>query len=251
MLLLMISCILQIQTKFTAAFGQDPGTGPYDPDASIPEQVHASIKTSLRNLSTPPDGPTYLDSVVLHAPYDNITDTLAVWDTLKTYVPHTIRSIGISNTTLHVLKLLGGGGKQEGQGGATEPDEDEDFLPAVVQNRFQEIGGYDAELRAHCRRVGIAYQSFWTLSANPALLRGGPVARLVGSVDGLSAPGALYCLVLGLGGTAVLDGTSSGAHMEEDIEAAGRVERWAQTDEGRKVWDVALAEFKAAIGEMD
>src|SRR5580692_7256736 len=50
---------LYLQTKFTALSGQDPTRIPYDPKASLPEQVAQSVAVSLVNLQT-----DYLDCVL-------------------------------------------------------------------------------------------------------------------------------------------------------------------------------------------
>ncbi len=44
---------------------------PYDPKASLSEQVAQSFQTSLKNLQTP-----YLDCLVLHSPLPNHQQTL-------------------------------------------------------------------------------------------------------------------------------------------------------------------------------
>ena len=55
---------LFIQTKFTPINGQDRSKPlPYDPRASLVEQVQQSFATSLKNLRT-----NYVDSLVLHSP---------------------------------------------------------------------------------------------------------------------------------------------------------------------------------------
>jgi diketogulonate reductase-like aldo/keto reductase len=57
---------LYLQTKFTSISGQDPNQVPYEPTASLGEQVAQSFRRSLENLQT-----TYLDCLVLHSPMDN------------------------------------------------------------------------------------------------------------------------------------------------------------------------------------
>jgi diketogulonate reductase-like aldo/keto reductase len=55
---------LWIQTKYTPIGGQDTTKPlPYDPKASIEEQVKSSVETSLRQL-----GVDYLDGLLLHSP---------------------------------------------------------------------------------------------------------------------------------------------------------------------------------------
>merc|ERR1712032_145691 len=43
--------------------------------------------------------------------------------------------------------------------------------PVVLQNRFYGDSGYDFQLRDFCLKHGISYQSFWTITANPHVLR--------------------------------------------------------------------------------
>lgn len=51
-------------SRFTSLDGQDPKQPlPYDPKASITQQVNQSFRRSLENL-----GVEYIDSVVLHSP---------------------------------------------------------------------------------------------------------------------------------------------------------------------------------------
>jgi diketogulonate reductase-like aldo/keto reductase len=43
--------------------------------------------------------------------------------------------------------------------------------PSFLQNRFYRESGYDREIRAFCAEHSIKYQSFWTLSANPMIIK--------------------------------------------------------------------------------
>lgn len=194
--------------------------------------VHQSIKKSLSPIKE--DGPRfYLDSVVLHSPFRDLQDTLTVWKTLEQYHPHQIRNLGISNTSLSVLKAL---------------HSEATVKPAVVQNRFHDRTGYEVELRDFCRSHGIVFQSFWTLSANPALARSPPVVE-VAQDAGVPTVAAFYSLVLGLEGITVLDGTTSEVHMRDDLEGIEKVGLWAE-GEGAKSWSSALATFKRLIGQI-
>jgi diketogulonate reductase-like aldo/keto reductase len=67
------------------------------------------------------------------------------------------RSLGISNTyDIRVLRQLFSEARVK---------------PTVLQNRFYADSGYDEEIRQFCAENGIAYQSFWTLTANPHILK--------------------------------------------------------------------------------
>jgi len=233
---------IQIQTKFSPIDAHDPEDTPYDPHASITEQVKQSIATSLKNLSTtasypsqpgsPTEDTTYLDSVVLHSPLRTLPQTLEAWTTLESFVPSgQIRNIGISNANLPVLKTLWDNVK---------------IKPAVVQNRFYRDTEYDIPLRQFCREKGIVYQSFWTLSANPALLRHPSVATLAGNAN-VSKEVGLYAMVLALEGTVVCNGTTS--HMVEDVEGLAKVKEWVEREENDYQWKDLLKHFKDATGD--
>ncbi|KAH8161303.1 hypothetical protein CIB48_g6961 [Xylaria polymorpha] len=201
---------LFIQTKFTPVGGQDLHNMPYDAKAPLEEQVHASVASSLINFTFDESVTAYIDSLVLHSPpSDRFSDLLKVWKALETYVPHRIRQLGISNTDLHVVNRL-----------CTSPDVS--IRPAVVQNRFYPATQWEADLRAYCRIQRITFQTFWTLSGNPELMRSAPVQELV-KATGISTPVAV---------TEVLDG-------------------FAQSSDGRATWVACLDGFKTLIGESD
>ncbi|KAI1388762.1 Aldo/keto reductase [Hypoxylon trugodes] len=227
---------LYLQTKFTSIGGQDPNDLPYDPSAPLEEQVHSSIASSLENFRYSGSEDPYIDSLVLHSPLRTLPDTIQIWKTLETYVPHKIRQLGISNTPLQVLDYL-----------CKSPDIG--VRPACVQNRFYPATGWEVDLRAYCRGAGIVFQSFWTLSGNPQLLGSMPVRKLATSAN-VELPVALYALVLGLEGTVVLDGTTNEAHMKGDLEGIGIVNRYAESG-GQPIWSDCLNEFKGIIGENE
>ncbi|KAF2770707.1 hypothetical protein EJ03DRAFT_373566 [Teratosphaeria nubilosa] len=93
--------------------------------------------------------------------------------------------------------------------------------PAVVQN-------YELAIRAFCAEKGIVYQSFWTLTANPQLLRSKSVVDLAESVGVTSA---LSALVSGLGNVSILNGTTNARHMEKDLKGLSKVAAWASMNE--------------------
>jgi diketogulonate reductase-like aldo/keto reductase len=210
---------------------------PYDPKASVTEQVHASIKSSLHNLRPSEDPKTaddaYIDTVVIHSPLRTLQQTLEAWVALETYVPHRIRNLGISNCSLPVLRAL-----------FTAPEAK--VRPAVVQNRFYEDTLFDTELRIFCRENQIIYQSFWTLTANPDLVRSDPVQQLATAAQ-ISPAAALYTLVMGLGDIAVLNGTTNEGRMKEDLAAPIVVQDFIQTHPEQ--WQQLLQGFQAAVGD--
>ncbi|KAK5123783.1 hypothetical protein LTR85_002419 [Meristemomyces frigidus] len=220
---------IYVQTKYTSINGQDPNKMPYDPKISISEQAYASVASSLENFGSAEAA--YIDCLVLHSPFPTPQQTQEAWRAMESHVPHTVRSLGISNIYhLPGLRAL--------YDSAT-------VKPVVVQNRFHRDTGYDADVRAFCAEKGIAYQSFWTLTANPHLLRLQAVA-FVAQNAGVSMQVALYGLVLGLGKVSILDGTTNAGRMVEDLEGVKLIQAWRETEP--KNWAKAQQAFEAALG---
>lgn len=199
------------------------------------EQVHASIKSSLHNLRPAADpksvGDAYIDTLVLHSPFSTVAQTLEAWSAFETYVPERIRNLGISNCTLSVLQEL-------------QTSSQVKIKPAVVQNRFYPDTLFDVPLRAFCREHQIIYQSFWTLTANPALVQSAPVQQLATQLE-ISPAAALYSLVMALGNVTVLNGTKNESRMREDLAAPGKVAQFTRDQSAS--WQADLADFKRLI----
>lgn len=192
---------LWLQTKFTPLAGQDASKPlPYDPSTPLAAQVAASAASSLRNLRT-----DYLDCLILHSPCARPSDTLAVWRAFEAlHASGAVRALGISNIyDADALAALYASAAVK---------------PSAVQNRFYADSGYDAGVRAFCAAHGIAYQAFWTLTANPRLLASPLVARVAAARKGTRAQ-ALFALLRAVGATP-LCGTTDAAHMREAVAAA-------------------------------
>ena len=125
--------------RFTPIDGQDRSQPiPYNPTDPIPKQITTSVQKSLANLHT-----TYLDSYLLHSPFPTWEQTLEAWQTLAALQDAgTVRLIGVSNiySAAMVLRLSAVRAVQ------------------VVQNRWYEGNGWDADVHAVCRKQGIMYQ---------------------------------------------------------------------------------------------
>lgn len=208
---------------------------PYDPKASVTEQVHASIKSSLHNLRPSAGSESaedaYIDMLILHSPLSTLAQTVEAWLAFESYVPHRIRNLGISNCTLPILKEL---------------SSQVNVPPAVVQNRFYSMTQFDVPLRAFCRENDILYQSFWTLTANPELARSSPVQQLALQAN-ISPAAALYSLVLGLGKTTVLNGTTNKAHMAADLDAPKKIAKLVEDQPA--LWSKVITNFQELIGD--
>ncbi len=190
---------LFVQTKFTPLDGQDPRRVPYDPEATLSQQVAQSFSASQRNLGT-----DYVDSLVLHSPLFPFIRLSEVWKAMEKIVREGgARQLGISNCyDLNVLRRL---------------YDEADVKPAVVQNRFYPDTGYDTELRAWCRERGIIYQSFWTLTANPHILAAMPLLQIA-SKHNKNVVQVLFNY-LNRCGIIPLNGTTSPVHMASDLQS--------------------------------
>lgn len=186
-----------LQTKFTPLSGQDPRQVPYDKNASVELQVAQSFETSKKNLQT-----EYVDSLVLHSPMAPHALLMRVWKAMeKIQNSGGALQLGISNCyTSEVIKSLYA---------------DANVKPAVVQNRFYQETGYDADLRHWCSNHGVIYQSFWTLTANPHILASNIVRTIAKKYNKTEAQ--IFFRYLSHSGIVPLTGTSSEQHMREDL----------------------------------
>jgi diketogulonate reductase-like aldo/keto reductase len=209
---------LYLQTKFTPLSGQDPRQVPYDPRASLTEQVAQSFAASLRNLQT-----DYLDCLILHSPLPAPQQTLEVWRAFESLVDAGgARQLGISNcyTPRDLERLC----------------HDSRIKPAVVQNRFYAETGYDRAIRAICGRQRIVYQSFWTLTANPQVLAHATVGALASIHQ--RTPAQILFRYLTQSGVVPLTGTRSETHMREDLS----IVEFELTDAERRAMDNIFVE---------
>lgn len=188
---------LYVQTKFTPLSGQDPQRVPYDVDAPLRDQVAQSFTVSLRNLQT-----SYLDALVLHSPLRRDEQTLEAWQAMETLVDTGgVKRLGISNCyDLKTLESLYRSSRVK---------------PTVIQNRFYAESDYDIDIREFCTKHGMAYQSFWTLTANPHLLADETVRLL--SLKYQRSPAQILFRYLAHVGVTPLTGTTSAQHMHEDL----------------------------------
>jgi len=189
---------LFLQTKFTPLAGQDPQRIPYDPSQTLAVQVAQSFEASQRNLQS-----EYVDSLVLHSPLFPYSHLSQVWGAMEQiYHSGGARGLGISNCyDLELLQRL---------------YRDSEVKPSVVQNRFYEESGYDIELRAWCDEVGILYQSFWSLTANPHILKSREFFALTQEYNKTEAQ-ILY-RYLNHVGIVPLIGSTSQHHIREDLD---------------------------------
>ena len=204
---------LFLQTKFTSLGGQDHRL-PYHPNADPASQVRQSFASSLEHLRT-----TYVDSYVLHGPSSRRGLTGEDWEVWRAmealHQGGQARRLGVSNVSLEQLSTLHGGSVVK---------------PAFVQNRCFASSGWDAEMRAFCAANGVVYQAFSLLTANPNALRSRPVSDAAARTGRRPAQ-VVFAFALSVG-MLPLTGTTSAAHMREDIAC---LELELTTDEVRAI----------------
>jgi diketogulonate reductase-like aldo/keto reductase len=189
---------LFLQTKYTYRRGQDHRL-PYDPAASLADQVHQSVASSLEHL-----GIDYIDSFLLHGPASGYgwTDADAeVWEAMR----HErdggrTRLLGVSNVALEHLEQIGAGHAE---------------LPAFVQNRCFARLGWDREVRRFCAQHNIVYQGFSLLTANPEVMQHPPFIDLAAKLDATPAQ-VVFAFARALG-MVPITGTSNADHMQQDL----------------------------------
>ena len=188
---------IYLQTKFTPRDGQDPQRTPYDPGASLTEQVAQSFRASLQNLRT-----DYVDGLILHSPLQDERDFMEVWRAMEHIVEMGgARQIGLSNCyQMDILRYL---------------HDRAAIKPAILQNRFYANTRYDRDLRGFCREQGMIYQSFWTLTANPQVLSS-VIVRDIAARYALTPAQVLFRYLTQIG-VVPLTGTQDPRHMQDDL----------------------------------
>ena len=191
---------LFLQTKFTSVDGQDHRT-PYDPSAELTVQVGQSFESSLTHLGT-----DYLDSYVLHAPFQRRGLGEADWEVWAAMEglcrSGKTRMIGISNVMAGQLEQL---------------CEQAELKPMIVQNRCFAALGWDREVREICRCHGIIYQGFSLLTANRQV-RGDPEIHAIAKRLGTGPAQVIFGFAIQVG-MQPLTGTTNPQHMTEDLAA--------------------------------
>lgn len=209
---------LFLQTKFTYAGGQDHRL-PYDPRAPYAAQVEQSFASSLSHLHV-----SSVDSYVLHGPeggYGLTEGDLEVWRAMEALAgAGKTRLLGVSNVSLGQLQAL---------------HRHAAVKPAFVQNRCFARDGWDAGVRAFCRDHGLVYQGFSLLTANAREVASPAIAGIAKRI-GRTPAQVVFRFALEVGMIA-LTGTTSAAHMREDLACLDFI---LEADDVRAVEGVGL-----------
>jgi diketogulonate reductase-like aldo/keto reductase len=189
---------LFLQTKFTSKDGQDHRT-PYDPKAPLTVQVKQSFASSLQHLGT-----DYLDSYVLHAPFQRrgLSDAdWEVWAAMEALCRSAeTKTIGVSNISAAQLVQLCARAE---------------IKPMFVQNRCFAALAWDRDVREICRSQNIIYQGFSLLTANTKVLAD-PEVRAIARRHGAGIAQIIFRFAMQIG-MLPLTGTTSLDHMKEDL----------------------------------
>ncbi len=187
---------LFIQTKYTYPNSQDHRL-PYDIHAKHPAQVRQSFQSSLEHLQI-----DHIDSYVLHGPLDNFAlaeEDLQVWQEMESIKNEGKTSyLGVSNVNIEQLQELFEGSK---------------IKPTFVQNRCFAAQGWDKQIREFCMKNKIFYQGFSLLTANAYVL---PKIGIIAKKVNKTPAQVLFRFAMHIG-VIPLTGTSSRAHMKEDL----------------------------------
>ena len=190
---------LFLQTKFTFQSGQDHRL-PYDPSASIADQVEQSFASSLDHL-----GVSYLDSYLLHGPCRGVglhADDLEAWHAMeKLHDSGRVRKLGISNVSLEQLQSL-----------LTKTR----VTPSYVQNRCYATMAWGRDVRAFCKDNGMVYQAFSLLTAN-ARIRSHPTLIEIAARHNRNVSQVIFRFAIDAG-MIPLTGTSQSEHMRMDLD---------------------------------
>lgn len=191
---------LFLQTKFTFRGGQDHRL-PYDPEASIGDQVRQSFERSLEHL-----GVERLDSLVLHGPSARRGLGRAdeeAWRAMEALQRSgRVAALGVSNVSGEQLDAL---------------LELAEVRPTFVQNRCYASRGWDAAVRRRCDEAGLVYQGFSLLTANRDALAADGVKAIARAHDA-TVPQVIFAFARQLG-MIPLTGTTDPAHMAQDLAA--------------------------------
>ncbi len=188
---------LYIQTKFTPIDGQDKNNMPYLITDDLKTQIRKSFEKSKLNLKV-----EYIDSYILHSSIFPGKKLIEAWLTMEEfYHSKEVGQLGISNCyDLDVLKYL---------------YNNSEVKPAIVQNRFYAQSGYDKEIRVWCKQMGILYQSFWSLTANPEIVNSSLINQLSKKYN--KTKEQIFYKFLNELGIIPLNGTTSNEHMKLDL----------------------------------
>jgi pyridoxine 4-dehydrogenase len=172
------------------------------PDGS-PLRLRASVEASLRRLRVEQIG-----LYQLHRPDPNVPLEESVGALARLQAEGKIHHIGLSNVSLTQLEAMR----------AIAPI-------AAVQNRYSVVERTSEDVLAYCASNGIAFLPYGPLGANPMrqgaplAADAGPLAAVASQLGATPSQVALAWLLQHAANVVVIPGTTSVAHLEENVAA--------------------------------
>ncbi len=174
-----------------------PRRGAWDRNGR-PEHLRAACEASLRRLKL-----ERIDLYQLHAPDPDVPfeDSVGTFAELRS--EGKIRHVGLSNVSVDQLRRA------------------QRLAPvASVQNRFNISDRSSEDVLGECEREGIAFLPWYPLEAGASARGAGALARVAGRHGATAAQVVLAWLLARSPVIAPIPGTSSTAHLEENVAAA-------------------------------
>jgi pyridoxine 4-dehydrogenase len=163
-----------------------------------PEHLRAACEASLRRLRV-----ERIDLYQLHAPDPKVPLEESVGELARLRAEGKIRHVGVSNVSVEQLRTALG------------------IVPvASVQNRFSLAERRSEDVLRECERVGIAFLPWYPLAVGALARAGGALERVAAAHDATPAQVALAWLLHRSPVVCPIPGTSSRAHLEENVAAA-------------------------------
>jgi len=175
-----------------------PGPGRWDEDGR-PEHLREACEGSLRRLK--------LDRIFLyqfHRPDPSVPFEESVGALAELQLEGKIAHVGLSNVTVDELRRAQG------------------IVPIVsVQNRYNIVERDDEDVLEACEGDGLAFIPWFPLKTGQLAKDGGAAAEVAKAHDAAPAQVALAWLLAHSRAVLPIPGTSSVAHLEENVAAAG------------------------------
>ncbi|MBV8235716.1 MAG: aldo/keto reductase [Acidimicrobiia bacterium] len=174
-----------------------PGPGRWDPDGR-PEHLREACEGSLRRLRL-----ERIDVYQFHRPDPKVPLEQSIGTLAELRQEGKIAHVGISNVTVDELRRS------------------QHIVPIVsVQNRYNIVERDDEDVLQACEGDGLAFIPWFPLKTGDLASAGGAVAEVAAAHDATPAQVALAWLLAHSPALLPIPGTSSVAHLEENVAGA-------------------------------
>ena len=174
-----------------------PGPGRWDPDGR-PEHLREACEGSLRRLRL-----ERIDVYQFHRPDPKVPLEESIGTLAELRQEGKIAHVGVSNVTVDELRRS------------------QHIVPIVsVQNRYNIVERDDEDVLQACEGDGLAFIPWFPLKTGDLASAGGAVAEVAAAHDATPAQVALAWLLAHSPAVLPIPGTSSVAHLEENVAGA-------------------------------